>query len=98
MRWRRLLRRRLPVAYPFVPFIPSPQDHQLEPDDWPLLGALVSKQIARAEARQERMIAKIAAAAAQAAEGQVPGAALDLVTLAGTVVLIDSERPGRHEG
>ena len=49
-------------------------DHQLEPDDWPLLGALVSKQIERAEARQERMIAKIAAAAAQEAEGQVPGA------------------------
>jgi hypothetical protein len=36
---------------------------QLEPEDWPLLGALVFKQIARAEARQERMIAKIAAAA-----------------------------------
>jgi hypothetical protein len=43
-------------------------DHkQLDPDDWPLVGALVSKQIARAEGRQERMIAKIAAAAAAAA-------------------------------
>ena len=41
----RLLRRRI--------------DHkQLDPDDWPLVGALVSKQIARAEGRQERMIAK----------------------------------------
>jgi transposase len=50
----RLLRRRI--------------DHkQLDPDDWPLVGALVSKQIARAEERQERMIAKIAAAAADAA-------------------------------
>jgi hypothetical protein len=36
---------------------------QLESDDWPLLGALVSKQIAHAEARQHRMLAKIAAAA-----------------------------------
>ena len=50
----RLLRRRI--------------DHkQLDPDDWPLVGALVSKQIARAEGRQERMIAKIAAATADAA-------------------------------
>ena len=40
-------------------------EQQLEPDDWPLLGALVSKQIARAERMQERMVAKIAAAAAQ---------------------------------
>ena len=39
---------------------------QLEPDDWPLIGALVGKQIARAEERQERMIAKIAATAAAA--------------------------------
>ena len=36
---------------------------ELEAGDWPLLGALVSKQIARAEDRQERMAAKIAAAA-----------------------------------
>jgi transposase len=42
-------------------------DHkQLEASDWPLLGALVSKQIARAEDRQERMAAKVAAAAAAA--------------------------------
>jgi hypothetical protein len=38
-------------------------DRQLEPDDWPLVGALVSKQIERAEQRQERMLAKLAAAA-----------------------------------
>lgn len=47
-------------------------EHQLEPDDWPLLGALVSQQIARAERMQERMVAKIAAAAA--AQGQLPDA------------------------
>jgi hypothetical protein len=42
-------------------------DHkQLEATDWALLGALVSKQIARAEDRQERMAAKVAAAAAAA--------------------------------
>lgn len=40
-------------------------DHQeLEEDDWPLVGALVSKLIARTEARQKRMLAKLAAAAA----------------------------------
>jgi transposase len=50
-------------------------DQQLEPDDWPFLGALVSKQIGRAERMQERMVAKIAAAAAQEAEGQMPDAA-----------------------
>jgi hypothetical protein len=49
-------------------------EQQLEPDDWPLLGALVSKQIARAERMQERMVAKIAAAAAQEAQGQLPDA------------------------
>jgi hypothetical protein len=49
-------------------------EQQLEPDDWPLLGALVSKQIARAERMQERMVAKIAAAAAQEAQGQSPDA------------------------
>src|SRR6266852_3774070 len=43
------------------------QRQQLEAGDWPLFGALVSKLIARTEARQERMIAKIAAAAAGAA-------------------------------
>jgi len=47
-------------------------EQQLEPDDWPLLGALVSKQIARAERMQERMVAKIAAAVAQ--EGQLSDA------------------------
>jgi hypothetical protein len=51
---------------------------QLEPEDWPLLGALVSKQIARAEGRQERMIAKIAAAAAgTAATENVRGPIID---------------------
>lgn len=43
---------------------------QVETDDWPLLGALVTKQIERAERRQERMLAKLAAAAAQ---GEVGG-------------------------
>jgi hypothetical protein len=41
---------------------------RLEPDDWPFLDGLVSQQIGRAERRQERMLAKLAAAAA--AEGQ----------------------------
>lgn len=41
---------------------------QLEATDWALLSALVSKQIARAEDRQERMAAKVAAAAADAKE------------------------------
>jgi hypothetical protein len=50
-------------------------DKQLEPDDWPLLGALVSKQIARAEQRRERMIAKIAAA--QSAKERVADASSD---------------------
>ena len=39
---------------------------QLEPGDWPIVGALVSKQIGRAEDRQQRMAAKVAAAAAAA--------------------------------
>jgi hypothetical protein len=48
---------------------------QLEPADWPLLGALVSKQIVRAEQRQDRMIDKIAAAASltAATEAKEPG-------------------------
>jgi transposase len=52
-------------------------EQQPQPDDWPLLGALVSQQIARAERMQERMAAKIAAAAtqeAQQAQGQLPDA------------------------
>jgi hypothetical protein len=48
---------------------------QLEVADWPLIGALVSVQIARAERQQERMLAKIAAAAA--AEGEASGQAHD---------------------
>jgi len=39
-------------------------DKQLEPGDWPLLRALVTKQLNRTEAQQERMLAKMAAAAA----------------------------------
>jgi len=48
---------------------------QLEPADWPLLGAHVSKQIVRAEQRQDRMIDKIAAAASltAATEAKEPG-------------------------
>ena len=38
----------------------------LEPADWSFVGALVSQHIGRAEARQERMVAKIAAGAATA--------------------------------
>jgi hypothetical protein len=36
-------------------------DQHLEPDDWSLIEALVTKLIGRAESRQERMLAKIAA-------------------------------------
>ena len=44
---------------------------QPAPEDWPILGALVSKLIASGEANQERMRTKItAAAAAVAAEGE----------------------------
>ena len=50
----------------------------VEPDDWPLVGALVSVQITRAEQRQQRMLAKLAAAAAaEQASGQVLGAVLN---------------------
>jgi len=42
---------------------------ELEAEDWPLVGALVSKLIARTEARQQRMLAKIAASA-EAAQNQ----------------------------
>ncbi len=45
---------------------------ELEPEDWPLLGALVSKQIARAEQTQARMLAKIAAATAGAQDAKEP--------------------------
>jgi hypothetical protein len=43
-------------------------EQKLEADDWPVVGALVSKVIARTEAQLTRMLNKIAAAAAQ--EGQ----------------------------
>lgn len=50
-------------------------DHkQLEAADWALLGALVSKQIARAEQRQARRIAKVAAAAATSTDASEPAA------------------------
>jgi hypothetical protein len=44
---------------------------QLEASDWPLFAALVSKLIARTEARLERTIAKIAVSADEAARGPV---------------------------
>jgi hypothetical protein len=51
-------------------------DHQeLEADDWPLVGALVSKLIARTEGRQKRMFDKIEAAAA--AQNQEAGSGPD---------------------
>lgn len=40
---------------------------ELEPDDWPLFGALVDKLIRRAEGQQARMLAKLAAAEADKA-------------------------------
>jgi len=46
---------------------------QLELDDWALIDTLVWKQIARAEERHERMIAKIAASAAAAEDTTGPG-------------------------
>ena len=52
---------------------------QVEAGDWPLIAALVSKLIARAEDRQERMAAKVAAAAERAAatEGASEAQAID---------------------
>jgi hypothetical protein len=55
---------------------------QLEAADWAIVGALVWKLIARTEARQQRMLAKLAAAAAAA---QNPGAAADPVSNTGQV-------------
>ena len=49
------------------------KQQQLEPDDYPLIIALLSNQVARAEGRQERMIAKIVAAAAVAEDTSGPG-------------------------
>ena len=43
---------------------------QLDDADWPFVGALVSKQIARAEDRQTRMLAKIIEDAATSRGGQ----------------------------
>ena len=43
-------------------------EQRLEPGDWPLLDALVGKQIGRIEGRLERMMAKLAAETAAAAE------------------------------
>ncbi len=52
-------------------------EQKLEADDWPLIAALVSKQIARAEQRQERMIAKVVAEACAEASGQGPASSVD---------------------
>jgi transposase len=41
-------------------------DEHLEPGDWPLLRALVTQKLNRTEAQQERMLHKVAAAAAAA--------------------------------
>jgi hypothetical protein len=50
-------------------------DHQqLEAHDWPFLRALVSKQIARAEGRQQRMLTKLDATAAAGAAQDGDGA------------------------
>jgi hypothetical protein len=43
-------------------------EQQLEAGDWPVVGALVSKLIARTQAQQARMLAKLAAEAAQDGE------------------------------
>ena len=48
---------------------------ELEAGDWPLVGGLVSKLIGRTEARQKRMLAKLAAAAA--AENEAAGSGPD---------------------
>ncbi len=53
------------------------EQRQPNDEDWPLLRALVSKQIARAEGRQERMLAKITAAAASTAAGEEVGPVMD---------------------
>ncbi len=47
------------------------EQKQLEPNDWALVGALVSKQIARAEAQLDRVLAKIGAKA-KAADDSPP--------------------------
>jgi hypothetical protein len=52
-------------------------DYQVERHDFPLLAALVWKQIARFEGRQERMAAKIAAAKAAAATEDPVGPVID---------------------
>jgi transposase len=48
-------------------------DRQLEPDDWPIVGALVSKLIARTEARQKRMLDTIARQEAHASHYATSG-------------------------
>ena len=51
------------------------EHRQLEPGDWPVVGALVSKQIAHSETRLRRMLARIEAdAAAGDATASPPGA------------------------
>lgn len=50
------------------------EQKQLEPNDWAVVGALVSKQLARSEAQLERMLAKMAAKAADDAPPSPPAA------------------------
>lgn len=49
---------------------------QLEAGDWPVVGALVSKLIARTEGRQARMLAKLAADTAQEPETSASASAI----------------------
>jgi hypothetical protein len=71
---------------------------QLEDADWPFIGALVSKQIARAEARQTRMLATIAQDAAarkdeQGLDADINATALYWETPNGPIILFYT---GRH--
>lgn len=78
---------------------------ELEPADWLLIGALVSKQIVRAEERHERMIAKIAAATATATaaardtseRGLDPDASNDAAASTGSSSSSDANATNRGE-
>ena len=73
---------------------------QLEPGDWPIVGALVSKQIVRAEDRQQRMAAKVAAAAAAAekdTEEPVPDTNASSDAAAGSASSPDTSTPSPRE-
>lgn len=54
--------------------------HHLEPGDWPIIDALVSKLIGRAESQQERMAAKIAAQQAADSSASSDGASSEAVS------------------